>query len=106
MSDIINGLGEALAEKSFRLQVVRLYAAALISGYDHEHIQTFTFSKRFLNMDQVSENHRTIQDGKNPPYSDALYHNAVRLKSGDLAEIPLTRRPEPPAHMKVSTEEK
>jgi hypothetical protein len=101
----LDSLDKALETKSYLLQVMRLWNIAKEAGYPHDTIKTFTFMDGYLNMTQISANHRALAARKNPPFSGALYHNAVRLSDGSVAEIPLTRRPEPPAHMKVGRNE-
>ena len=102
----LDALDRALEEKAFNMQVLRLWAAAREAGYPPETVATFTFSDAFLNKELREVNERQKAQRKNPVYSGARYHNAVRLKSGDIAEIELMRRPEPPAHMQVSKQEK
>jgi len=40
-----------------------------------------------------------------PPFSQANWHNCVRLRNDDIVPMPIFPRPYPPASMPVSTEE-
>ena len=96
-------LKNALAEKAFHIQVSRLWAAAYKAGYPHEQVKAFSFVPGFLTRYETRDNRQAAKQGKNPPFSDAKYHNAVRLSSGEVVEIPLTPRPQTPPHMRCTT---
>jgi len=103
---------QQLAEETYNLSVAALYAAAEAAGYEQDEIVSFAFRESFLTEEQITTNNKMIVEGFKPPYSAAVYHNAVRLKSdsGDIlglvAQIPLTLRPQPPEDASVSMERK
>lgn len=68
-------------------------------------IKAFTFSDKFLDRSQREQNIREMNAGKKPTYCGFNYHNAVRLNSGDIQEIPLVERPKIPDNVKVSKKE-
>jgi hypothetical protein len=97
----LDALDAALEEKAFHVSVMRLWNGASAAGYPHPTVKTFTFSDAFLSQEHRNENEARRKQSKPPTYSGITHHNAVRLVSGDLAEIPIVPRPEPPCHMKV-----
>lgn len=94
-----------LEEKKFHLEVLRLWNAAKDAGYKPEYVKTFTFSDAFLSQEARDVNIDRLNKNMNPLLSGATHHNAVRLVSGDLAEIPLMDRPLVPKHMRVTVED-
>jgi hypothetical protein len=106
MKDNLDSIDRAIEEKMHLVGVLRLWDAVKEAGYSSDEVVTFSFLSAFLNKEQRAVNKTALAARKNPPYSDSKYHNCVRLKSGDMAEIPLTPRPYTPSSMKVSIKEK
>lgn len=63
----------------------------------YNEIKAFTFSDEFLTEEQNKENAKYM----GTHYCGFNFHNAVRLNSGDLQEIPLIKRPNIPGFVKV-----
>jgi len=91
----------------YNLSVLGLWETARCNlPYDvYKEIHAFTFSDKFLDKKKREENIRTMNSGRKPVYCGFNYHNAVRLNSGDIQEIPLVKRPVVPEHIKVSVKE-
>lgn len=86
-------LGE---ERAFLLKVLGLWEHAKEAGYTSEEIRAFTFRPEWLTKEQKRENQRRASRRSAPAYCDKNWHNALRLKSGDLVKIPGIARPIPP----------
>jgi len=96
---------DRLDEMKFHYEVMELWYVAEKAGYASADIKTFTFRDIYLDKAKAAENDRAKARRMNPPYSGASHHNCVRLKSDDIAEIPLVLRPAMPDAVKVKVEE-
>jgi hypothetical protein len=94
-------------EKQYLIQVLRLWRHAEdnLDKEVYDQIRSFTFHVGFLDKGKREENIYALNMGKAAPYCGLNYHNAVRLNSGDLQEIPLIERPQIPDSMKIKTRE-
>jgi len=71
----------------------------------YKEVVAFTFSDKLLEKEHREKNIKYMDSGQQPPYSGFKYHNAVRLNSGDIQEIPLIKRPSIPECVKVKRKE-
>lgn len=100
----LDQLDELLEEKKYRLNVLRLWRHAE-NNLDREvynQIRSFTFCDGFLGKEKREINNVYMNAGMAAPYCGLNYHNAVRLNSGDLQEIPFIERPEIPTSIKTN----
>jgi hypothetical protein len=68
-------------------------------------IRTFLFDPNYLSVTQKAANAAAKAAGKNSLYTEAGWHNCVRLRNNDIIQMPIFPRPVPPDSMPVSTEE-
>jgi hypothetical protein len=74
-------------------------------GLKPQDVRTFGFNPVYLSDQQQIYNAEAEAAGKNPIYSQANWHNCVRLRNYDIVPMPIFPRPLPPASMAVSVEE-
>lgn len=98
-------LKKVYEQRDYDLLVLDLWAHTVKAiGKDApERVRSFGFQPGFLNEEQATVNRVARNRHMEPPYSGAYYHNFVRLTNNEVIEIPLIRRPEPPASTKVTT---
>lgn len=77
-------------ERKCLLDLLRLWRHAEKVGFKSVDIEVFTFRSRF-----VSRAERKAQGWPIFEWSCDTHFNCVRLKNGDLKEIPLYQRPKP-----------
>lgn len=98
----LDQLDQLYEERQFWSKVLRLWEHAKehLNEEQFGSVKAFTFCDKYLDKRKREHN---ISKGKNAHYSGVNYHNAVRLKSGDLQEIPLIERPKMPEGMTIRT---
>ena len=97
---VINSIQIKQEQIRFDLEVLALWAhAEKTTGHTHETIKAFTFRPEFLTVEQRIENsHRAVRRSPSA-YCDKNWHNALRLRNGDVVRMPGIKRPIPPSWM-------
>ncbi len=91
--NVIKSLQEKLKEQAHLLGVLKVWQAAKDSGYHPDRIKAFTFREDFLDADQTRANVKAGLRHQMKPYTADKYHNAARLRTGELVPINLVERP-------------
>ena len=90
--DTINRLREKGAERDYLLDVLELWEVARVAGYEPEDVKAFSFRPEFMMHDEKRKNNQ-LSRFRQPMMDQSKFHNCVRLVSGELKPIPLTKRP-------------
>ena len=93
MQEVLDRLHNASEERKYLLEVLKLWDIVAKAGYTAEQVTSFTFREQFLSSKELR-----LFPGRpgQAKYAEAskYWHNCVRLHSGELKPIPLTRRPD------------
>ena len=89
---IINRLRVLGAERDYLLDALELWEIARVAGYEPKDVKAFSFRPEFLTFDEKRENTRRSRF-RQPIMEQSKFHNCVRLVTGELKPIPLTKRP-------------
>ena len=92
-SEILNSLEAKERERLYLIQVLRLWDVAKEAGYDASEVKAFSFRPKFLNKEEKREYRRKYPMDNSLLKVAVDYHNCVRLHTGELKPIPLTKRP-------------
>jgi hypothetical protein len=96
---------DMLVEKKYYAEVARLWDVAT-KHFDAGQIHSFLFRSDFLTKAELAANQNAVGNGRIPIFSVCSHLNAVRLNNKDILAIPMTKRPEPPQHMRVTIHER
>lgn len=97
--DIIERIESHMAERQYLLDCLKVWDAAKQAGYSPDEVRAFSFRPEFLGKDEKLANRRHRQrhgSYKADPYRQDIWHNCVRLTTGELKPIPLVKRPVKP----------
>lgn len=83
-------------ERDYLLDVLALWGVAKQAGYEPEEVKAFSFRPEFLTFEQKKESRQHYRLHRRDKYGDSEYHNCVRLHTGELKPIPITKRPKKP----------
>jgi len=90
IDDLLDSLKAHSSEQQYLMDVLALWRHAEKAGFNDEDIKAFTFRPQFLTREEEKELGRPRGDQR----ACDTHFNAVRLKNGDLKQIPLYPRPE------------
>ena len=86
-------------QQRFDLEVLALWThLEKETEYTHEDVRAFTYCPAFHTKEEKAEQRRCQRARVAPKYCDKNWHNAVRLRTGDLVPMPGFKRPTPPEH--------
>lgn len=91
MTWVIDKIREHGTERDYLLDILELWEVALVAGYEPEYVQAFSFRPEFLTTGERRTN--STRATYRPVIEQSKFHNCVRLVSGELKPIPLTKRP-------------
>jgi hypothetical protein len=105
--EITDDLVRLNEQRMFDLRVLQLWLHVdEHTEYKPEQVKSFTFRTEFLTKEQRKRNSREALAHSAPVYCDKNWHNALRLRSGEVVEMPGIVRPIPPGWMPTSVERK
>ena len=90
IDDLLDSLRSHSAEQQYLMDVLALWRHAAKAGYSDEEIKAFSFRPQFLTVEEEWRLGRSLWDQE--PCD--THFNCVRLKNGDLKQIPLYPRPQ------------
>lgn len=94
MTAIIDRMRKANQSRDYLLQVLALWDAAQKAGFDPSEVKAFTFRTEFLSKEEKPQFAlKTACTYRRPTLEASDYHNCVRLHTGELMPIPLTKKP-------------
>jgi hypothetical protein len=94
MDNVLASMAEKGRERDYLLQVLGLWGwVAKTLGYTPEQVKAFSFRPEFLTREERRADIRRKNRGIAPLYTQALWHNCVRLHTGELKPMPLIKRP-------------
>jgi hypothetical protein len=94
-------------QQIFDMKLLHLWAwVEEKTEYKPEQVKSFTYRPEFLTKEQRKRNSRAALAHSAPGYCDKNWHNALRLRSGEIVEMPGIVRPIPPGWMPTSVERK
>ena len=91
---IVSRMQNRTAEMQYQLKVLELWNLVDSVGIEVDTVQAFTFHENHL-PPKERERYRKLSWAERQRAGE-LYHNCVRLKTGELKPIPLTKRVYPP----------
>lgn len=92
MIDVINRIREKGTERDYLLDILELWEVARVAGYESDDVKAFSFRPEFLTPGEQRTN-RERSRFNSPVVEQRGFHNCVRLVTGELKPIPLTKRP-------------
>ncbi len=93
MIETLDRVRERGRERNYLLDVLAVWDVAKKAGYDASDVKAFSFRPEFLTASERRENQRHRTYKQRDKYVDADWHNCVRLNTGELKQIPRTKRP-------------
>lgn len=111
----VNPCKSAKLTKSIRLREQQIFDIRVLQLWAHvdehtehkpEQVKSFTYRPEFLTKEQRKRNSRKALAHSAPAYCAKNWHNAIRLRSGEVVEMPGIARPIPPGWMPTSVERK
>jgi hypothetical protein len=111
----VNPCKSAKITEGIRLREQQVFDVRLLLLWEHvqrlteykpEQVKAFTYRPEFLTKEEQKENRSAARLYRKPKYCDKNWHNAIRLRSGEVASMPGIARPIPPGWMPTSVERK
>ncbi len=91
MIETLNRIRERGSERNYLLDVLAVWDVAKKAGYGPSDVKAFSFRSEFLSLSDRRKHQKLSLCARQQAGAD--WHNCVRLNSGELKEIPLTKRP-------------
>lgn len=94
MKEVTDRIKSLTTERDRLLEVLELWNSVYRAGIKYEDVQAFSFRTQFLTKSQITMNRSRYRDGqRHDIWTSETYHNCVRLKTGEILPIPMTKKP-------------